>query len=82
MKVYGRLHARLRREVVRTRNENSKAKGADPKLRKKYSDAAKELYAYVRLMELCQLLSKDVAEMHEILGALTQSSLVNGEKPN
>lgn len=82
MKVYGRLHARLKREVVRARKENLRAKGKDVKLQRRYSEAAKELYAYVRLMELCQMLSKDVTEMHSILGALTNMSIESGEKPN
>ena len=82
VRIYGRLHRRLIKQVRQSKRESDRTKGKDISLRRKYSESAKELYAYVRLMELCQLLSKDVAEMHEILGAIANSSLKNGERPN
>lgn len=82
VRVYGRLHANLARQVRRARRDNDEAKGKDPKLRRRYNEAAKELYAYVRLMELCQVLSRDVIDMREILDSISKSSLVETGKMN
>jgi len=82
VRVYGRLHSNLARQVREAQRENKKAKGKDPVLKRKYSEAAKELYAYVRLMELCQMLSKDVVDMREILDAISKSTLDQSGRPN
>lgn len=82
MRVYGRLHANLARQVRESQRDNRKARGKDPAIKRRYDEAAKELYAYVRLMELCQMLSKDVMDMREILDALSQSSLTQSGRPN
>lgn len=76
VRVYGRLHANLAKQVRSTRKANAAAKGKDPKVRKQYDEAAKELYAYVRLMELCQMLSRDVMEMQQIINGVATANLL------
>jgi hypothetical protein len=75
VRVYGRIHSLLARRVRSAKRENDRSKGKDKRLRRIYAETAKELYAYVRLMELCQHLSKDVADMHVVLDSLSKSTL-------
>lgn len=80
--MYGRLHSNLARQVREAHRDNKRAKGKDKVLKRKYEEAAKELYAYVRLMDLCQKLSRDVISMQEILDALAKASLTPLGKAN
>lgn len=82
VRAYARLHAQLSRDVRKTKKENLAARGKDPVAKKKYIDATRKFYAYVRLMELCQFLSNDVSEMRSILDAIGKASLISPESPN
>lgn len=75
MRVCGRIHALLTRRLRAAKKENDRAKGRDRRSHRTYVESAKQLYTYVRLLELCQHLKKDVDEMHGVLNALSESSL-------
>lgn len=79
VKVYKRIHSVLAKRVRNSKKESDLLKGLDRAKKRKYSDAAKDLYAYVRLMELCQTLSQDVNDLKTALDVLSNS---NYEKPN
>lgn len=82
VRVYGRIHSLLSKRVRESKKESDRFKGKDKLLYKRYIECAKDLYAYVRLMELCQALHKDVIDMKEVLGALGKSSLGFADEPS
>lgn len=73
VRIYKRIHRILAQRV----QQSKKGKGKDKKLLKKYVDSTKDLYAYVRIMDVCKSLSRDVNELKEVLDALTDKG-----KPN
>jgi len=76
VRIYGKIHSLLAKRLRDAKKQNDIFKGRDKKLKRKYADSAKELYAYVRLMELCQNLSKDSSEMRDILETLSKNTLL------
>lgn len=73
VRIYKRIHKILSQRVQQSKRE----KGKDKKSLKKYVDSTKDLYAYVRIMDVCKSLSRDVNDLKEVLDAL-----VNKGKPN
>ena len=57
--VYNRIRKSLAKRLRDSKKEFDLSKGKDRILKKRYRDAAKEFYAYGRLVELCQVLSKE-----------------------
>lgn len=81
IKVYRKIHDKLAQEVRSSKKEFSRNK-EDKKLFKKYREAAQNLYAYIRLLELCDMLSKYVAEMKETIDVMAMSTLKKEEHLN
>lgn len=87
VRVYKRIHLLLSKRVRDAKRENSASKGRDKKLLKNYIDSAKDLYAYVRIMDVCKNLSKDVDSLKSVIDSLSKTSYLMSdagihEKPN
>ena len=82
VRIYARLHAQLSSRVKETKRESRKEKNKNKEKYKSYIDASKDLYAYVRLMELCQALAKDVEDMHTVIHTISKVSLSDSGRPN
>lgn len=80
IKSYIRLHKLLSSRVKNLKKESSKLKNKDKKKFKEYSNSAVDLYAFTRLMELCQNLTKDVKELEDIIAILGKVS--SGKEKN
>lgn len=82
VRAYVRLHKFLSSRAKQLKSESRKSKNKDKKKLKQYSNSAVELYAFVRLMELCQNLTKDVEELEQIIDIIGKSTTSESGKLN
>jgi len=81
-RLYTKIHSKLAKEVRNSKRENELFDGKDRKAYKKFASATKELYAYVRLLDLCQTMSQEINEMHSILESIMKDNLDSKNRPN
>ena len=75
VRVYKRIHKLLAKRVRQSKKAADAANGKDRVLHKAYIDAAKDLYAYVRIIDVCQNLLKNVQNLNGVLDSLSDASV-------
>ena len=75
VRIYKRIHALLARRARESRKENRASRGKDKELLRRYNESTKDLYAYVRIMDVCKCLLEDVENLRGVLDSLSESSM-------